>query len=178
MLIILLLFCFKFSPWGMRGNSSPSTRDQTGTRCIGRWRLNRWPPGKSQVQGSRNTNPKEADFHWAFSICSMRLPAYPGARKHEHEMPPPWSACAPDARWLPRILLTFLLQEGPGAAGPGPPLTPVLVLSSCLEHRLTAWSSEGEREVAAVSQPSGQLLERRVLRASVISVRTCEALRG
>ena len=52
-LLNYLQYCFWFmfwffSSWGM-WNLSSLTRAQTHTLCIGRWRLNHWPPGKSQM---------------------------------------------------------------------------------------------------------------------------------
>lgn len=64
---------------------------------------------------------------------------------------------------LPVILLTFLLQEGPEAAGPGPST------DTCVGSGAPAWStdllarsSEGEGGGSCIPAP-GHLLERRVL---------------
>ena len=115
---ILLLFCLRFFGCEVRGVPVPRPGIKPAPPALGGEVSTTGPPGKSQVQGFWNTNPKEADFHWAFSICSIRLPVCPGTRKHEHEIP--WrSACVPDSCGA-RASVDLPSPGGPQATVPRP----------------------------------------------------------
>ena len=163
--IILLLFCFVFFSCEVCGIPVPRPGIQPAPPALGGDVSTTGPPGKSQVEGFWNTNPKEADCHWAFSIYSMRLLVCPGKRKREHRSTeqeiPPRSACLPDS--CGTCASVDLLQEGPEATVPRPST------DICVGSGIPAWStdllarsSEGEGGGSCIPAP-GHLLERRML---------------